>query len=109
MNSVLVVHLVLGILVALCAALLVWRKPGRRITLYLLTVQIILGVYLLSRGIKVRPEHYTLAILAFVGYMVANAMSRRPGRERVVMIVTVVSTVFVLGALVLGLKAAGMM
>jgi len=63
----------------------------------------------LSRGVKVRPEHYTLAIIAWIGYMVANAMSRRPGRERAVMIVTVVSTVLVLGALVLGLKAAGMM
>jgi uncharacterized membrane protein YphA (DoxX/SURF4 family) len=109
MNSVLVVHLALGILVAICAALLVWRKPGRRITLYLLTLQIFLGIYLLTRGIKVRPEHYTLALVAFVGYMVANAMSSRPGRERVVMVVTVISTVLVLAALVIGLKAGGMM
>ena len=64
---------------------------------------------MLSRGIKVRPEHYTLAVLAFVGYMVANALSGKPGRDRAVMIVTVVSTVLVLAALVLGLKAGGMM
>ena len=109
MNSVLVVHLVLGIVVALSAALFVWRKSGRRITLYLLTVQIFIGIYLLSQGLRVRPEHYTLAFVAFVGYMVANGMGRKPGTERNVMIVTGVSTVLVLVALFLGLHAVGKM
>ena len=47
MNSVLVVHLVLGILVAACAALFVWFRLGRRITLYVLSLQILVGIVLI--------------------------------------------------------------
>jgi hypothetical protein len=109
MNSVLVVHLVLGIVVALSAALFVWRKLGRRVTLYLLTLQIFIGIYLLSQGLKVASAHYALAFLAFVGYMVANGMSRKPGNDRNVLMVTGISTLMVVVALFLGLHAGGMM
>jgi hypothetical protein len=106
MNYVLVVHLVVGILVAACAALLVWRQIGRRITLYVLTLQIALGIWLIVGGLKVAPEHYGLAVIAWVGYMAANGIARR-GRDRVALIITVVSTVCVLGAAYLGAKAGG--
>jgi hypothetical protein len=109
MNSVLVVHLALGIVVALSAALFVWRKLGRRITLYLLTAQILLGIYLITQGLKAPSPHYALAVLAFVGYMLANGMGRKPGSERNVLVVTGISTVMVLAALALGLHAARMM
>jgi hypothetical protein len=109
MNSVLVVHLVLGIVVALSAALFVWRKSGRRITLYALTLQIFIGIYLLSQGLRVRPEHYGLAFVAFAGYMVANGMARKEGNDRNVLYVTIASSAMVVVALFLGLHAVGKM
>jgi hypothetical protein len=107
MNYVLVVHLWVGILVAACAALLVWRQMGRRVTLYVLTLQIALGIWLLAIGLRVPPEHYGLAILAWIGYMAANGIAKR-GRGNVALAITIVSTLFVLGALYLGAKAANL-
>jgi hypothetical protein len=106
MNYVLVVHLAVGILVAACAALLVWRQMGRRITLYVLTLQIALGIWLVVEGLRAGPEHYGLAIIAWIGYMVANGIARR-GRDRAALIITIVSTICVLGAAYLGAKAGG--
>ena len=106
-SSVLVVHLVVGILVAACAALFVWRRLGRRITLYVLTLQILLGIGLMSMHYSVKPEHYGLAVLAWIGYMAANAMGRKPGSERNTMILTIVSSVMVLAAFAIGLHAVG--
>jgi hypothetical protein len=107
MNYVLVVHLVVGILVALCAALFVWRLSGRRITLYVLTLQILLGIGLIVSGLKAPSAHYGLAIVAWIGYMAANGIARRPGRERVVLGITIVSSICVLIAAYLGAKAGG--
>jgi hypothetical protein len=107
MNYVLVVHLAIGILVAACAALLVWQRTGRRITLYVLTLQILLGIWLIVEGLRAPSEHYGLAILAWIGYMAANGIARRPGREKVALVITIVSTLCVLGAAYLGAKAGG--
>jgi hypothetical protein len=108
MNYVLVVHLAIGILVAACAALLVWRQMGRRITLYVLTLQILLGIWLIVSGLRVRPEHWGLAVVAWVGYMAANGIARRPGRGNIVLAITIFSTLCVLGALYLGAKAGNL-
>jgi hypothetical protein len=105
MNYVLVVHLAIGILVAACAALLVWRQMGRRITLYVLTLQILVGIWLIVTGLHAGREHYGLAVVAWIGYMAANGIARRPGRGGVVMAITIVSSLCVLGALYLGAKA----
>jgi hypothetical protein len=107
MNYVLVVHLVVGILVALCAALFVWRLSGRRITLYVLTLQILLGIGLVVSGLRAPSAHYGLAIVAWIGYMAANGIARRPGRERIVLAITVISSLLVFAAAYLGAKAAG--
>jgi hypothetical protein len=107
MNSVLVVHLVVGILVAACAALLVWWKLGRRIVLYLLTLQIALGVWAIVSGHQAPPPHYALAVLAWIGYMAANSMSGQPDQGRNVMILTVLSSAMVLLAAFIGARAAG--
>ncbi len=107
MNYVLVVHLAIGILVAACAALFVWRQTGRRITLYVLTLQIALGIWLIVTGLRAPSEHYGLAVIAWIGYMAANGIARRPGRERVALIITIVSSICVLGAAYLGAKAGG--
>jgi hypothetical protein len=108
MNYVLVVHLAIGILVAVCAALLVWRQLGRRITLYVLTLQILLGIWLIIAGLRAPSAHYSLAIVAWIGYMAANGISRRPGRANVVLAITIVSTLCVLGAAYLGAKAGNL-
>lgn len=107
MNSVLVVHLIVGILVAACAALLVWWKLGRRIVLYLLTLQIALGAWLLFTGHQAPPPHYALAVLAWIGYMAANGMGKQPDQGRNVMILTVLSSAMVLLAAFIGAKAGG--
>jgi hypothetical protein len=105
MNYVLVVHLAIGILVAACAALLVWQRTGRRITLYVLTVQILLGIWLIVEGLRASRGHYGLAIIAWIGYMAANGIARKEGRGNLVLAITVVSTLCVLGAAYLGAEA----
>jgi hypothetical protein len=99
--------LVLGILVALCAALLVWRTKGRRITLYALTLQIFIGIWLLVQHLKAPSAHFSLAFLGWIGYMGANAMARKPGQERNVLILAGASTLMILVAFALGLHAGG--
>ena len=107
MNYVLVVHLAIGILVAACAALLVWQRTGRRITLYVLTLQIILGIWLIVSGLRAPSHHYALAIVAWIGYMVANGLARKEGRGNIVLAITIVSSVCVFAAAYIGAKAGG--
>ncbi len=78
--------------------------------MYLLTLQIFIGIYLLSQGLagNIPSAHYALAFLAFAGYMVANAMGRKTGNERNILAVSGISTLMVLVAFVLGLHAAHM-
>ncbi len=106
--DILVVHLWVGILVAACAALLVWWKLGRRIVLYLLTLQIALGIVAIVQGHMAPAPHMALAVLAWIGYMAANGMGRRPDQGRNVMILTVLSSLMVLMAAYIGSKAAGL-
>ncbi len=61
-NSILVVHLWLGFLSWRWRVLFVWQRRGRRITLYVLTLQIALGFVLMVQGCKVPWYHYALAI-----------------------------------------------
>src|ERR1700722_11489341 len=106
MDSVLVVHFWLGILVAACAALFVWFRLGRRITLYAVTLQIVLGGVLLVLGHRAPPPHYVLAIVGWAGYMGANAMSRQPDSRQNVLVLTILSSAMILLAAYIG--AAGM-
>ena len=105
MNSVLVVHFWLGILVAACAALFVWFRLGRRITLYLLSLQLLLGIVLMSMGARVPMPHYLLALAGWAGYMGANYMSRQPDSKRNVLVLTVLSSAMVLLAAYIGARA----
>jgi hypothetical protein len=102
MDSVLVVHFWLGILVAACAALLVWFRLGRRLTLYALTLQILLGLVLLVLGHRAPPPHYVLAIVGWAGYMGANLMSRQPDSRQNVLVLTILSSAMVLLAAYIG-------
>ena len=104
--NVLVVHYVVGILVALVAALWVWQQLGRRVMLYLLTLQIALGIWVIFTGLKAPSVHYALALVAWIGYMAANGLFRKPERRRIAFGLTGFSTVLVLIAFYIGWKTA---
>ena len=104
MNT-LTIHLWVGFAVAALALLAVWQRTGRRITLYAVTVQIILGIVLVAQGLRGPWYHYGLAAAGWIGYMAANALGRRPGGARTALIVTVVSSLLVLIAFGIGQQA----
>jgi hypothetical protein len=102
--SLLTVHLWLGALVAALAVFAVWRRPGRRVTLYVVTLQILIGIILLVQGLRVNWAHPALAIVGWAGYMAANAMSRR-GRVAVAIVIAVVASLLILITFGLGQQA----
>ncbi len=103
--NILTVHLWVGFVVAALALLAVWQRIGRRITLYVVTLQIGLGIVLVVQGFRGPWYHYALAVLGWAGYMAANALSRRPGGARTAVIVTVISSLLVLIAFGIGQQA----
>jgi hypothetical protein len=100
--SLLNVHLWVGIVVALFAVVAIWRTPDRRITLYVVTLQILIGVVLVIEGLRAPSIHYALAVLGFAGYMVANALARRGRSRAIVLTIAIVSSVLVLLAFMIG-------
>ena len=106
MNSVLVVHFWLGILVAACAALLAWFRLGRRASTYLLTLQLALGLALIVMGLRAPAPHYILALCGWAGYMFASYLSRQPDSRQNVLIVTILSSAMILLAAFVGVRAA---
>jgi hypothetical protein len=104
-NAILTAHLWLGALVCALAVLFVWQLRGRRITLYAVTLQIVLGVVLMIQGLTVPWYHAALAVVAWGGYMAANAMARREGRARPALIVTIVASLLILIAFAIGQHA----
>jgi hypothetical protein len=103
--SALTIHLWVGFAVAALAVLGVWQRTGRRVTLYAVTLQIVVGVVLVVQGLHAPWYHYALAVLGWAGYMAANALSRRPGRARAALVVTVVASLLVLVAFGIGQQA----
>ena len=89
---------------------MVWnRQTGRRIALYVLTLQILVGIWLMvTWATKSRAPNITaLAVLAWIGYMAANGIAQTPGSRRILFIaITIVSTVMRFRArLYIGAKA----
>jgi CHASE2 domain-containing sensor protein len=103
--SLLTIHLYLGFLVVLLALLAVWRRSDRRITLYVVTAQILLGIILMVQGLRVPALHPALAILAWAGYMGANALARRPGPARNALVVSALASILVVVAFGIGQMA----
>ena len=103
--SILAVHLYVAYAVAILAVFAVWRRPERRIALYVLTLQIVLGIAVIVAGLRAPSLHYALAVLGWAGYMVANAVGRRPGRERAGLAIAVLSSALLLWAFYLGMHA----
>ena len=103
-STILTVHLWLGALVALLAVFAVWRLPGRRITIWVVTVQILIGIVLMVQGLRINPLHPALAVIAWGGYMASNAVARRQGM-RPALIVAGIATLLLLITFGLGQNA----
>lgn len=99
------IHLYLAFVVAALAVLAVWRRPERRITLYVVTLQIALGIGLVVQGLRAPSYHYALALLGWAGYMVANVVAKRPERKNVALAVTGVSSLLLLITYYVGMHA----
>ncbi len=97
----LTVHYVVAFLVVALGVLFVWQQLGRRVMLYALTLQIALGVWLVVQGLRAPSAHYALAIVAWIGYMVANGLFKR-GKKPIALGVTIASSVLVLVAFGIG-------
>ncbi len=102
MNNALSLHYVLAFLVAASAVLLIWWPWGRRVMLYLLTVHILVGGWVLSTHLRAPTLHYVFALLGWFGYMAANGIGRRAGKENVALAITIFSSVMVLIAFAIG-------
>ncbi|MEO7039268.1 MAG: hypothetical protein ABI186_04465 [Candidatus Elarobacter sp.] len=103
--NILTIHLWIGFVVAVLALLAVWQRGARRIVLYVVTLQILAGIVAILEGFKAPSYHYALAILAWIGYMVANGMARRSAGARYVLLISGLSTIFVLIAFYVGMHA----
>ncbi|HEY0380991.1 MAG TPA: hypothetical protein VGC72_02220 [Candidatus Elarobacter sp.] len=103
--NLLTLHLWIGFAVAALAVLAVWWRTGRRITLYAVTLQIAVGVALVVQGVRGPWHHYALAVLGWAGYMVANALSRRPGGARTALILAAIASLLILIAFGIGQQA----
>jgi hypothetical protein len=84
------------------AVLGVWWPWGRRVMLYLLTVHILVGGWVLSTHLRAPTLHYVFALIGWFGYMAANGVGRRPGRENAALAITIFSSVAVLIAFAIG-------
>jgi hypothetical protein len=95
-------HNILAFIVAAAAVLVIWWPLGRRVMLYLLTVHILVGGWLLSTHLKAPTLHYAFALIGWFGYMAANGIGRRAGKENVALGITILSSIFVLLAFAIG-------
>jgi hypothetical protein len=102
MNNALLLHYGLAFLVAATAVVLIWWPWGRRVMLYLLTVHILVGGWVLSTHLRAPTLHYVFALIGWFGYMAANGIGRRPGKENVALAITIFSSVAVLIAFAIG-------
>jgi len=101
----LIVHLWVAFVVAALAVLAVWWRAGRRVTLYAVTLQILIGIVLMVEGLKVPWYHPALAVVGWAGYMAANAMARRAGGRRNALIVAGISSLLILLTYYAGMEA----
>lgn len=67
----------MGIIVLLALLSLSWRRVGRRVTLYLFTLQILLGLLAIAQGWHPPLAHWLCAVLGWVLLMAANGIERR--------------------------------
>jgi len=103
--QLLIVHLIVAYAVVVLALLAVWRVPERRVTLSVVTLQILLGIVLVAQQLRAPATHYAFALLGWAGYMVANALARRAGKATTARVVAGVASLFILAAYYVGMHA----
>jgi hypothetical protein len=111
MPLILTIHMIVGLLVVLAAVALIWRYQTRRITLYLVTLQILLGIGVIASGYRPPPLHWLLAVIAWALYMGANALTKRaPAGSKLPIGLAIVASLLVLATYGIGQHAlkAGM-
>jgi len=101
----LTIHLDVAFVVAALAVLAVWRRPERRVTLYVVTLQVLLGIVLLVQGLRAPWYHPALAVLGWAGYMAANVIARRRPGSRAILAVAAASSLLILLAYYAGVEA----
>lgn len=101
-SSIVTAHLYLGMLVAALAVLAVWRRPGRRVTLYIVTLQVLVGIAIAIMGARISWVHFVLAGIGWAGYMAANAVARRQPGKRTALTIAALSSLFILAAYYVG-------
>ena len=99
------IHLYVAFAVAVLAVLAVWRRPERRITLYVVTLQILIGIVLMVQGLRVPWYHPALAVAGWAGYMAANALARRQPGSRNALFIAGASSLLILIAYYVGMEA----
>lgn len=102
MPAALTVHYVFGMVVAAGAVGVAWWRWGRRMLLYALTLQILLGLWAAAAGMRPPLLHLAFAVLGWGGYMAANAVARRPRGENVSLAIALAASACVLVAFAIG-------
>ncbi len=103
--SILTVHLWVAFVVVFLAVAAVWRRSQRRMTVYVVTVQVLLGAVLVAQGLRTPWYHPALAVLGWSGYMAANAAARRDPASRRALAIAAVSSLLILTAFYAGRAA----
>jgi hypothetical protein len=77
------------------------------VSLYLLTLQLLVGIALIVIGFRAPVPHYALALCGWAGYMFAAYLSRQEDSRQNVLIVTILASAMILLAAFVGVQAAG--
>jgi hypothetical protein len=104
---ILKIHNAVALLLFLAAVLAIFMPVVRRYVVYVLALQIVLGVTVwLKVGLVAPPAHWILAILVGGVWPMANALERKGRPKAAVMAVSAVGAVIVAFVLYLGMHAA---
>ncbi len=104
---ILKIHNAVALLLFLAAVLAIFMPVVRRYVVYVLALQLVLGVVLwLKVGLVAPPAHWILAILVGGVWPMANALERKGRPKAAVMAVSAVGAVIVAFVLYLGMHAA---
>jgi hypothetical protein len=100
------VHYAVGLILFVTALGAIFSAPLRRIVVYVLVVQVLLGAITWYRtGLVPPPAHWILAILVGGVWPMANAFERKGRPKSVVMAVSAVGALVVAIVIYLGMHA----
>ena len=104
---ILKIHNIVALLLFIVAVAAIFVPVARRYVVYVLALQIVLGIALwLKVHLVAPPAHWILAILVGGVWPMANALERKGRPKAAVMTVTAVGAVIVALVLYIGMHAA---